>query len=415
MPCYPPPVRAAPIAFATLLTVALLRPAPAGAQADFATEGDAWNSISSLIQIARERQIPVVIPDRLDIGTLQPSDALLILNPRQELPGAAITAFLRDGGRACLADDFGAGSSLLDLFQISRAEPNAAIAWQLRGNPALLVARPNGNHRLTRQVPALVSNHPAVVHHRELSPVFEVSPGEAIVLAGAVGNGRLVVLSDPSVLIDNMTRLRANRRFAQNLVEYLDDERGGRLVVVRPEVAVVGRYGEPGADRPLHDLRVSLETLASLDVPPLALRIASLALAAIAVILALGTLPRRSPYRSSRMFARPAAHGGFVGRVGFFARQGANLLQPLMVYKFELEAEILTRLKLGGRSLLKDVLAAMRARGMGEKDLNDMRELLLTLDHLHEAQDRPASPPRVSPRRFRELVATGERLLERLA
>lgn len=397
------------------VVVALCLPGSTAAQSDFAPDGDAWNSVSMMIRLARERGIPVVIPERLDIGTLHSNDSLLILYPGQELPARQITAFLRDGGRACLADDFGAGASLLDLFQISRTAPHPGIAWQLRGNPALLVARPNGTHRLTRQVPALVSNHPAVIHHRELSPIFELNPGEAIVLAGAVGNGRLVVLSDPSVLIDNMMRLRANRRFAENLLDYLDDGRGGRLVLIGPETAVVGRYGEPGADRPLHDVRVSLESLASLDIPPLALRIASLALAAIFIILALGTLPRRSPYRASRMFARRAAQGGFVGRVGFFAQPGRNLLQPLMVYKFELEAEILQRLSLDGRALLRDVLAAMRQRGMGKDDVNDMRDLLLTLDRLHDEQDRPASPPKVAPRVFRELVAVGERLLERLS
>jgi len=408
-------VRGAPIVVLTLL-VALGAPRRGAAQGrDYATSGDGWNSVSQLIRIAREHRVPVEIPDRLDVGTLDPSDSILILAPSEELPGSALTEFLQAGGRACLADDFGAGESLLGLFSIDRAAPSEAISMQLRGNPALLVARPRGNHRLTRDVAALVTNHPSVVVHRELAPIYEVGSGEAVVLAGAVGSGRLVVLSDPSVLIDNMMRLRGNRRFAENLVAYLTEGRAGRLIVVRPEVPVVGRYGEPGADRSLHDLRSSLEQLASLDVPPLALRIGSLALAAIAFILALGALPRRSPYRTARMFAREAAQGGFVGRVGFFSRPGTNLLQPLMVYKFELEAEILRHLERGGKTLLRDVLSAMRERGMSEDDVDDMRTLLLTLDQLHAAQDRPATPPTVTPKRFRELVDRGERLLERIA
>ncbi len=397
-----------------LLCVIGARPSPVVAQADFATSGDAWNSVSELIQLAEERQLTVEIPDRLDVGTLQGSDALLILNPRSDLPGSAITAFLRDGGRVCLADDFGRGDQLLALFSIIRSAPHTEIAMQLRGNPNLLVARPNGAHHLTQGVPALVSNHPAVVSHRELSPIFELGAGQAIVLSGAVGEGRLVVLSDPSVLIDNMMALRGNRRFAENLIDYLTEGRSGRLVVVGPDTVVAGRYGEPGADRPLHDLRASLERLAALELPPTALRIASLALAAIAVLLALGALPRRSPYRSTRMFAREAAQGGFVGRVGFFARSRTNLLQPLMVYKFEFEAEILRHLTLGGRTLLRDVLSAMRHRGMNEDDVDDMRALLLTLDSLHAEQDKPASPPTIGARRFRELVSRGDRLLEKI-
>ena len=114
-------------------------------------------------------------------------------------------------------------------------------------------------------------------------------------------------------------------------------------------------------------------------------------------------------------FARAAAQGGFVGRVGFFSRSGMNLLQPLMVYKFEFESGILEHLSMDGRTLLRDVLTAMRKRGMGEDDVNDMRAFLVTLDQLREQQDRPSNPPKVAPARFRELVARGERLLEKLS
>ncbi len=158
------------------------------------------------------------------------------------------------------------------------------------------------------------------------------------------------------------------------------------------------------------NLRATLEAVASLEVPPLAMRVAGLALAAIAVILALGALPRRSPYRAERMFAGPSAQGGFVGRVRFFAEHPSNLFPPLMVYKLELEAEILRRLALPEQTRLREVLAGMRARGLGEEDVDAMRALMVELDELHEA----GSAPRVSARRFRQIVETGEKLLGRL-
>lgn len=407
------------IAMATLLVVvSLAGTTTAAAQPDtdddFATEGGAWSSISALMAIARERGADVHVASRLDVGSLAPEDSLLILYPREALPSGALIDFMHAGGRVALADDFGAGDSLLTTFRIGRAAPRADRAMALRGNPELLVARSRGRHQLASGVRALVSNHPAMVYHRALSPIFELSEGEALVLAGAVGAGRLVVIADPSVLIDNMLELRGNRVFAENLVDYLEDGRGGRLFVVGPDARLVGRFGEPGADRPLHDLRASLERAASLDVPPLALRVASFALAAIALLLALGALPRRSPYRSERMFARAPAQGGFIGRVLFFARNPGNLLHPLMVYKLELEAEILRKLALSGQTRLRDVLDAMRARGMRDDDVNAMRTLLLTLDTLREQMDRPSGPPKVAPKRFRALVATGERLLARV-
>jgi len=415
MPCYPPRVRSVLILWLMLLSGFGPWRSRAAAQADYATSGSGWNTVSELIQAAHTRQLTLEIPNRLDVGTLQPNDSLLILSPRESLPGPALTAFLRSGGRVCLADDFGRGDELLDLFSIHRSEPDPEISRQLRGNPNLLVASPNGTHQLAQGVSALVSNHPSVVTHRELSPIFELGAGQAIVLSGAVGEGRLVVLSDPSVLINNMMTLRGNRRFSENLLEYLSADRSGRLIIVGPDTVVAGRYGEPGADRPLHDLRASLERIAELEVPPTALRIASLALAAIGVLLAFGALPRRSPYKSNRMFAREAAQGGFVGRVGFFAKSKTNLLQPLMVYKFEFEAEILEHFSLGGRTLLRDVLSAMRRRGMKDDDVDDMRSFLLTLDQLHADQDRPPGPPTIAARRFGELVARGDRLLEIIA
>lgn len=409
-------VPARPIVSLSIACLVMASASGAWAQedADFAPQGGAWNSVSELMQIARTRGVEPRIVDRLDVGTLEPADSLLILNPREPLPTRELTAFLRSGGRVLLADDFGAGDSLLRTFQIGRGAPSTERALRLRGNEALLVARPVGGHRLASGVRALVSNHPAMVYHRSLSPIFALTEGEALVLAGAVGSGRLVVLADPSVLIDNMLELRGNRAFAENVVEYLDDARGGHLYVIGPEARLVGRFGEPGADRPLHDLRSSLEAVASLELPPLAMRIAGFALAAIAVILALGALPRRSPYRSDRMFARAPAQGGFVGRVRFFARHPSDLLHPLMVYKLELEAEILRRLSLTGQALLRDVVGAMRQRGMREDDVEAMRALLLTLDQLRDQLDRADSPPRVGPKRFREVVATGERLLARL-
>jgi hypothetical protein len=398
-----------------LLGWAVLHPTLARAQ-DFATGSGDWNSVSELVAIARGDAEVVIVgtEDRLDVGTLRPNDSLLILHPREPLPAREVTGFLRAGGRVALADDYGQAGTLLAAFQIGRGEPTVERALQLRGNPALLVARPRAQHRLAQGVRALVTNHPTVVYHRALSPVFELSEGEAVVLAGAVESGRLVVISDPSVLIDNMLELRGNRAFAENLVAYLTEDRGGRLYLLGPDARLVGRWGEPGADRPLHDLRAWLEGVSSLEVPGMVLRIGAFALAAIAVTLVLGALPRRSPYRSDRMFARAPAQGGFVGRVRYFARSSSNLLPPLLVYKLELEAEILRRLSLSGQTLLRDVLAAMRARGIGDEDVNSMRALLLELDRLRDLSDRPPGPPRISARRFRALVATGDRLLARI-
>jgi hypothetical protein len=393
---------------------ALIGGSSAHAQAgDYAVASDAWNGLSSLRAILENSSDRVEIADRFDLGTLTPIDALLIVHPRAPLPAAPLTAFLRDGGRIALCDDFGAADSLLTPFEIGRDAPDGRRAPQLRGNPQLLVARPRGGHRLTRGVSALVTNHPAMVYHRELSPLFELGAGEAVVLAGAVGEGRLVTVGDPSVLINNMLEFGGNRRFAENLAAYLDEGRGGRLVLVPPDGRLVGRYGEPGADRPFHDLRSMLESAAHLEVPAPALRIFALALVALAALWAAGALPRSTPYRADRMFPPPPTAGGFLGRVAFFAEGQRNLLAPLLRYKRELEEALLAHLDLDGTILLPDVIAALRERGWQRADIEAMRSLLLELDRLEQRRDVPPAPPRVGARRFHALVAEGERLLRR--
>src|SRR5688500_5142295 len=112
--CYHPPVPRRPTLAAIACAASLAIAAPAIAQDDFAPSGGSWNSVSELIQFARDRGVPVEIPDRLDVGTLRPTDSLLILHPNEPIPSREITAFLRAGGRVLLADDFGAGDSLLD-------------------------------------------------------------------------------------------------------------------------------------------------------------------------------------------------------------------------------------------------------------------------------------------------------------
>ncbi|MGF1468774.1 MAG: DUF4350 domain-containing protein [Sandaracinaceae bacterium] len=377
--------------------------------ADYDPANEGWNGTSALVELADDRRIAVEIPGRIDIGTLAPDDALLVLHPRQPLPIRPVTSFLQAGGRMALADDFGTGASLLAAFDIRRGSPSPEGALQLRSNPALLVARPRGHHRLTRGVTALVTNHPAMLYHSDLTPAFELTEGEAVVLAGAVGEGRLVALSDPSVLINNMLEFRGNRRFAENLLTYLDGSPGGRVLLVGPDVQVVGRFGEPGADRSFHDLRKALEAFAGLERPPLALRVLSFALLALATLWATGTLPRRSPYRGERMFAREAAEGGMAGRLAFFGSGRVSLFQPLMVYKVELEEALLQHLDLAGRTSLGAVLDAAQQRGMGEEDRAALRGLLVELDRLYD--QRELNPPRITEARFHELVSTGERLL----
>ena len=403
------------IAFICTVAMAVAMAGAARADDDYDPRSREWNGLARLVDLARDEGAVIETPSELDLGALSPEDGVLLVYPHADLPVASLAGFMRDGGRLALADDFGTGDELLDVYRIHREAASTGDATHLRGNPNLPVAQPHARHVLTDGLTAIVANHPSTLYHAELEPLLAFdSGGRALVLAGAVGEGRLVAVGDPSVLINNMLELRDNERFARNLVRYVV-EGGGRFYVVTGDTALVGRYGEPGSARPFHDVRSWLESLASADAPPLALLLLAIVIASILLVVAVSALPRRSPYDGSSMFGPPPASGGFVGRVGYFGRKSANLLHPLMVYKFELEGEIVRRMRLEGRTLLRDVLDGLRTHGVPEPDVLSARALLLELDRLRDRQDRPPGPPKVTPARFRELVARGERLLSALA
>jgi hypothetical protein len=410
-----------PLVTATLGFALAIASRSAHADDDYDPASREWNGLASLVEIADRAGVPLEVVDELDIGTLGPNDALLIVYPTRDLPVAGLSELMRAGGRVAIADDFGEGGPLLEVYGIERVAGAPPDAPHLQANEALPVARAVSGHALADGVAALVTNHPATLRHPALEPLFafddgsgDEAPERALVLAGAVGEGRLVAISDPSILINNMLELRDNRRFAENLVRYLDAGTGGRVILARGEAELTGVYGEPGAGGPFHALTSWLTRIAHADAPGAAVLVFAIVIAAILIVIAMGALPRRSPYEGSAMFARPPASGGFIGRVGFFRRHPDDLLPPALVYKYELEGELVRLLGLGGRPLLRDVVMALRERGLREADVALARALLVELDDLRRRQDLPPSPPRVAARRFRQMVATGEHLLGRL-
>lgn len=389
-------------------------------ETDFAPDDPSWSGLSSLIEIAATAGVPLDVVTELDVGTLTPADAIVVVAPVDPPPAAALTEFMRRGGRVLVADDFGASTSILDTFGIVRSRPRRdPDVLELRGNPELLLARPAMQHPLTHGVDAVVTNHAAVVHHPRLMPVFEIAHGDAIVLAGEVSDtsgtdrgGRLVVLSDPSVLINNMLAMRGNHRFAENLLSYVSRE-GGRVYLVPPHARILGEPGAHGTP-PLERVQELIETLAHASLPPDALRFAG-ALVASLLLLALFALPRTSPYGSSSFAPRPAAVGGFVGRVGWYASRSGDLTEPLLVYKFELENELHTRLGLTGRSPLNHVIDAMQRRRLSRPELDAARALLVELARVAERAERSTGDaPPVSEAQLRDVVARGDALLAKL-
>jgi hypothetical protein len=377
---------------------------------DYAVSNRAWNGLSELIAIAREAKVDVQVGARIDLHGVKARDGMLVIYPQEALPRTDLTAFMYEGGRLAVADDFGTGGALLEGLGVHRHTPAPVAASQhLRGNLNVLIAKPGARHPLSENVQALVTNHPQALQHDELEAIFSLGgPRDAVVLSGAVGKGRLVAISDSSVLINNMLELRGNRSFARNLVRYLAPN--GRLWVATPTTELSGHYGNLAVTDPLLGLRAGLRRLAQARLPDAAVRITTLVVAALLVLGAATALPRRSSYLRAVSMPKVEASGGFAGRVRFFSKKEANLLVPLLAYKTELESQLLEALALKGEPTLRDLVDALKHAGVEPPLVERAQGLLVELRALALAQDGPA-PPRIGKDRFHAMLADGDRIL----
>lgn len=395
------------------LALTLLLASGARAQeerADFSLQQGHWNGLAQLVVVAEEAGVVMDTPGELDLTGLRPTDALLVVHPREDLPRASLMAFLRAGGRVAVADELGEADRFLALYGIARsAHRPGSDALLFRGNPALPLASPAAPHPLTDGVRAVVANHPAVLRHAELDPIVVLDGDAALVLAGAIDEGRLVAIGDASLFIDNMLRFRDNRRFAANLLRYLT-ERGGRVYLVTPATELTGTFGDARGSA-LERLDAWLTEVARAQLPPRALTILSWLIAALALVFAASTLPRATPYTAAGLGLTPARGGGLEGRVSFFAERDRALVHPALVYQHELEGELVRRLGLREQPLLRDVLAAAERRGLAAANRDALRDLLVELHTLRRQIDLPPGPPRVRPRDLRRMVDTGEAIL----
>jgi hypothetical protein len=376
---------------------------------DYALHGREWNALTELLAVAAESGIEVRAPARIDLSALSASDGLLLVYPSKQPPRGDLAAFMYEGGRLAVADDFGAGGALLEGFRIERRTPRAGEQVpRLRGNRNVLIATPRVRHALALDVPALVTNHPQTLHHEALEAIFGLDDQRgAVVLAGAVGRGRLVAVGDSSVLINNMLEFRGNRAFARNLVRYLAP--AGRLWIAAGDSELVGAYGGAAAGDPLAGLRAGLARLSQVRLPAAALSAMTALMALMLLLAAASALPRSSSLVRAVSLPEPETLAGFAGRVRFFARDGSDLLAPMLAFKLELERALSEVLRVPSPIEPLRIEAALRAAGHTEPFVRAVRALLLEL----AAHALPAAP-KVTPRKFSALVAEGDRILAAL-
>lgn len=217
-----------------------LTSAPGDAAADYDATSASWNGLATFLKLARGDGFRAEAASEVDWDDLGPGDVLVILYPTASIDPTNVRSFVANGGKLIVGDDFGTASGIATRFGFLRDDALGVRADFYDDLPFAPIARPLApNHPLARDVAELVTNHPSVFSGVQASDaVFGFGGDEVVVVA----RDNLVLLSDPSVLINGMLRFPGNVQFALNLLRYFspEGESRGRIVVMSGDVEMTG-------------------------------------------------------------------------------------------------------------------------------------------------------------------------------
>jgi hypothetical protein len=389
----------------------------------FGTGSSRWDGYAEFVRLA-QREIGaerVVLTKSLSYAEISSHDAIIIAHPTAHLNEASLSSFLVAGGRLAVLDDFGQSEIFLRNFGIIRLPPPPHPSQLLRGNLNLPVAVPSvqitqgaqrGRHPVAAGVERVMTNHPRVLQHPELTPVLEIvdkdGRSHALAVTGVIAQrGRLFALGDPSVFINLMLRYPDNRKLAEGLIHYLTESRTNRASsgVDAPQNAELGKeqrparlyiltngFHEEGSFGNEERLKDKLDSLTSESV--LALRHLkdegmtkelALALAALtATCIFLGHIQRNLRFQHfhspSYAFAPAlAAQVGPASRASVLSSRNADPILALMELDSALRDAVTRRLKQDGGAPIDRIIAEVQHAGLSPDEARLLKETLSEL------------------------------------
>jgi hypothetical protein len=254
------------IAIAVVLLIISMAAPVVSSSADFSIFNSGWNGTSKLailtykagkfvpdFQVKSTGTDITITQLGLDEISLDPAtSALVVIGPGKTFTsseGQIVGDFVRNGGELLLADDFGTGNSLLTAMgavsQFSNQlvmdlsfekQPEFSVVYDLRPDPS------------TRNVSTLLLNYPSsltigggteVIASSSIASWLDTNGnrlqewGEPrgpfpVAAREYLGTGEILLLSDPSVLINGMAGQMDNGIFGANLI---DEVCNGRTAV----------------------------------------------------------------------------------------------------------------------------------------------------------------------------------------
>jgi hypothetical protein len=387
-------IAGAPLLIATGLAAAV---APAGA--DYRLESSDWNGLSTVAAAAAAAGCPIEARDRVEWDRLSGTDVLWFVYPRTSVDGDRLALFLDAGGRALIADDFGAADAALARLDIARRPGPVEAGHYFHDQPWLPEAVAWAETPLGRATPVLVTNHP-VAFVTSAPPTWRFGAGAAAVVEGRLGRGSFVALADPSVLINNMQEIAEDRRFAEALVALHCRPRRDRILLVTGEFTESGQpmatlRGAPDARRPTpahpgDQINTAFEDLDDLlatvgDAPPRGALLGGFGVGAalLALVLLLRAMPpRRGAYDGTWTRAardRPRAIDRAAGPWRHFL--------PASVLRDEARLRVAEALGEPASVLAPDEVAAAVERRYGSDAAASARLLWFELKRIPERAD----------------------------
>ncbi len=204
------------------MQVAAVMAQPTLRAGDYGLENRDWNGLSEFVRMAKSMGYEVEPRSGLDLGALGPEDRVIVIYPTADVDQRQLARFIIDGGRAIVADDFGASEPLLERLGIDRESlaPRHHSRFFL-GRPSLPLFKPGGKHPLLDGVDEVVANHPSVLR-TEGGAILPFDDGQSgLVYDMRLGRGKAIVMGDASLMINHMIDVRDNRRFLENTLDYL--------------------------------------------------------------------------------------------------------------------------------------------------------------------------------------------------
>lgn len=250
------------------VALSLLQPV-FGTRADFSIYNTRWNGASGLagdlygtgdlvpafsLEFGEGDQVQLAHRS-LDAHQLDPpAHTVLVLAPSKapsEREAAWLAAFVEDGGRLVVADDFGAGNAFLEASGADTRIDGALVAdLAYSRQPPFVVVTDVDEHPATGGARELLLDHGSVLAPGPNATVLartgdsawldadldrvqdadeETGPFE-LAAVETVGEGRVLVVSDPSLYINGMQDEADNARATQGLVAWSSAQ--GRDVLV---------------------------------------------------------------------------------------------------------------------------------------------------------------------------------------